>query len=131
MKKNELINEWLRRAKSNLERSRLGNNKIDYILYEDYCYDSQQCVKKSLKALLIFYDIEFPRTHSINVLLNLLETKIENIPVDIADGVILNDYAVETRYPGFYEPVNEEEFKKSLELAEKIFEWSITIIQRN
>ena len=131
MKKNELINEWLRRAKSNLERSRLGNNKIDDILYEDYCYDSQQCVEKSLKALLIFYDIEFPRTHSINVLLKLLENKIENIPDDIADGVILNDYAVETRYPGFYEPVSEEEFKKSLELAEKTFEWAITLIQKN
>jgi len=131
MKKNELLKEWLRRAKSNLERAKIGKNKIEDILYEDLCFDCQQCVEKSLKALLIFYDISFPRTHSINLLLSLLENQIKNIPIHITDNVILNDYAVETRYPGFYEPVSEEEYKNSLELADKTFDWVNSIIQKN
>ena len=131
MKKNELLKEWLRRAKSNLERAKIGKNKIEDILYEDLCFDCQQCVEKSLKALLIFYDISFPRTHSINLLLSLLENQIKNIPIHITDNVILNDYAVETRYPGFYEPVSEEEYKNSLELADKTFDWVNSIIKKN
>ncbi len=131
MKKNELLKEWLRRAKSNLERAKIGKNKIEDILYEDLCFDCQQCVEKSLKALLIFYDISFPRTHSINLLLSLLENQIKNIPIHITDNVILNDYAVETRYPGFYEPVSEEEYKNSLELAKKTFDWVNSIIKKN
>ena len=50
MKNNEFARDWLRRAKSNLERARVGKIK-DEILYEDLCFDCQQSAEKALKAL--------------------------------------------------------------------------------
>ena len=36
---------------------------------------------------------------------------------------ILTGYAVETRYPGDYEPVDEEDLKKAIEIAKEVLEW--------
>jgi len=35
----------------------------------------------------------------------------------------LISYAVETRYPGDYEPVNEDDYLNAMQLAEKVFKW--------
>ncbi|MGB9825381.1 MAG: HEPN domain-containing protein [Desulfofundulus sp.] len=43
---------WLRRARSNLERARLGRVS-EGILYEDLCFDAQQAAEKALKAVLV------------------------------------------------------------------------------
>jgi len=51
MRKKLLHEQWLERAKSNLDRARYGKTSR-YVLYEDLCFDCQQVVEKSLKALL-------------------------------------------------------------------------------
>ena len=68
MKNNEFVRDWLKRARSNLERARVGKIK-DEILYEDLCFDCQQSAEKAIKALLISINKEFPPTHSIARLL--------------------------------------------------------------
>jgi HEPN domain-containing protein len=35
----------------------------------------------------------------------------------------LTGYAVESRYPGDYEPVDETEYIKSVEIAENVLKW--------
>jgi len=62
MKNKDIISEWLKRARSNLERAR-AKKTSDEILYEDLCFDAQQAVEKSLKALLVRLDKPFPKTH--------------------------------------------------------------------
>jgi HEPN domain-containing protein len=58
--------EWIERAKSNLE---LAQTKISrHIYYEDLCYQSQQTVEKVLKGLLIYYGVEPKFTHNIDKL---------------------------------------------------------------
>ena len=52
MKNREIILNWLKRARSNLERAKMGKVTQE-ILYEDLCFDAQQAVEKSLKAILI------------------------------------------------------------------------------
>jgi len=44
--------DWLRRARSNLARAAQGQATPD-VLLEDVCFDAQQAVEKSLKALLV------------------------------------------------------------------------------
>jgi len=34
-----------------------------------------------------------------------------------------NDYAVQTRYPGDYTPIDEEEYKNTIIIAEKCVQW--------
>lgn len=61
-----LVDEWLRRAHSNLERARAGKTS-DEVLYEDLCFDCQQAVEKSIKALLVQLDVEFEKIHSLSL----------------------------------------------------------------
>ena len=130
MKNNEFARDWLRRAKSNLERARVGKIK-DEILYEDLCFDCQQSAEKALKALLISIDKEFPPTHSIARLLEIAsETKTE-IPAEIRKAIDLTDYAVKTRYPGESEPVTKEEYEEAVTIAATIYNWVSNIMLSN
>ena len=58
MKNLDKAMEWLRRAKSNLARAKVGKVSED-ILYEDLCFDAQQAAEKAFKAVCIINDIRF------------------------------------------------------------------------
>lgn len=122
MKRQQRANEWLQRAKSNMARAKAGKVSSE-ILYEDLCYDAQQTVEKALKALCILHEILFPKTHDIVYLMELLEKRSVPIPEDVYKARILTGYAVETRYPGEYEPVNEDDYVNAVALAEKVVKW--------
>ena len=68
---------WLRRAQSNLAYAR---HEVEGVLYEDHCFNAQQAVEKSLKALLLQHGVTFPFTHDIAVLLTLVETHVKPVP---------------------------------------------------
>jgi HEPN domain-containing protein len=122
MKNKEFVLEWLMRARSNLERARVGRISEE-IVYEDLCFDCQQTAEKALKALLIGLDKEFPWTHSIARLLDLISEAGIEIPEEVERVIDLTDYAVEARYPGERELVSEEEYEEALKLAEAVFDW--------
>ena len=127
MKNTEFARDWLRRAKSNLERARVGKIN-DEILYEDLCFDCQQSAEKAIKALLISIDKEFPPTHSIARLLEIVSETQTEIPAEIKKAIDLTDYAVKTRYLGESEPVTKEEYEEALTIAETIYNWVANIM---
>lgn len=130
MKNKEFVMEWLKRAKSNLERAKAGRISKD-VLYEDLCFDCQQSAEKAIKALLISIDKRFPPIHSIARLLELLsETDIE-IPEKVKKTIDLTDYAVETRYPRKREAITKKEYKRALDIAKNVFNWVSEIIEKN
>jgi HEPN domain-containing protein len=112
---------WLRRAKSNLLLAQ--TTKPEEVFWEDLCFDAQQCVEKSLKALLIFYNIRYPHTHSISVLLKTLQENRISFPEEFFQASFLTDYAVESRYPGNLELATQKDLEKALEHAQAIFNW--------
>jgi HEPN domain-containing protein len=117
---NEDYKVWLVRAKSSLALSKV---KIDEeIIYEDLCFQAQQAVEKSLKAFLVFFDVDPEKTHN---LVNLIKELVKHIdiPDEINEVVILNDYAIQTRYPGDYAPIEEDEYKKAIEKSEYCVKW--------
>jgi len=122
MKNLDKANEWLQRAKSNMARAKSGRVSPD-ILYEDLCYDAQQAVEKAFKSVCIIHEIVFPKTHDIAYLIELLEKGGVEVPENLQNAKILTGYAVETRYPGDYEPVDEEELRKAIEIAKKVLKW--------
>lgn len=129
MKNREIILDWLKRARSSLERAKMGK-VTQGILYEDLCFDAQQAVEKSLKAMLVKLNQSFPKTHSIGILLKLIEEAGVEIPENINQAKLLTAYVVDTRYPGDYEPVNKEEYKEALKIAEDVFKWLDNIINK-
>ncbi|HPO50987.1 MAG TPA: HEPN domain-containing protein [Spirochaetota bacterium] len=123
------IDEWIKFAKSNLSQADRKRKPKD-VLYEDLCFNCQQCVEKSLKALLIYNNIEFPKTHSINLLLDLLISNSIYIPDFVKNSVILNVYAVITRYPNDYNKITRNDYLEALKITKDVFEWVIEIINK-
>jgi len=122
MKNLDKATEWLQRAKSNMARAKAGRVSPD-ILYEDLCYDAQQAVEKAFKSVCIIHEIVFPKTHDIAYLIELLEKGGVEVPENLLNAKILTGYAVETRYPGDYEPVDKEDFRKAIEIAKEVLKW--------
>jgi HEPN domain-containing protein len=121
--------EWLNRAKSNLAQSKIGAGNPDIYL-EDLCFNAQQAAEKALKAVLIHREVFFPRTHSIAVLLSLVEQALSIIPSRVKNSSILSDYAVEIRYPGVSESVSQAEYEEAVNLAEQVVIWAQEIINK-
>jgi len=118
----DVVLAWLERARSDL---RLGKAALRAkgVLPEDACFHAQQCAEKALKALLLHQGIAFPKTHTIEVLLDLLKSQGTNIPSGVDESFGLSEYAVQTRYPGEWEPVTKAEARHSLEQAGLVLAW--------
>ena len=56
-------------------------------------------------------------------LIELLEKGKVEVPKDLQVAKILTGYAVETRYPGDYEPVNEDGYLNAMQIAEEVLQW--------
>lgn len=118
--------DWLRRARSNLVRAR--QDKPDEVLYEDLCFDAQQATEKALKALLLSRRIPFRFVHDIGELLEAASEGGIDVPENIWDASELTEYAVEARYPGPFETVTEEEWRRAVSFAEAVVAWVESVI---
>jgi len=96
--KQEIIKEWFAKADQDLGTAKLIATHIpEYI--DTVCFHCQQAAEKYLKAYLIQLEIEFPKTHQLGKLLDLISSK-ENISEEEYDKAeYLEAYAVEIRYP--------------------------------
>jgi HEPN domain-containing protein len=108
----EIPQEWIRHAKSDLHIAEIAMVNPG-ILLEDACFHAQQCAEKALKGLLTHLNISFPRTHVIEVLLDLLSASGVEVPPNIDETFTLTQYAVQTRYPGKWEVVDKGRSGKS------------------
>jgi len=64
---------WLQRAYSNLRLAEKGRGPE--IILEDLCFNAQQAAEKALKAVCLHKEQDFPKTHSITRLIDILEAK--------------------------------------------------------
>ncbi len=118
---------WIVRAESNLHLAQKGD--IEGVVYEDLCFEAQQAAEKAIKAVLIHFGDEFPKVHSFNVLLERLQKYIV-LPAHIEDVLELSDYAIQTRYPGDYYPVTEEEYHRAIIISQGVLKWAKKVIKR-
>ena len=114
------VQVWMQRAESSFKLGII--EKSEEIFYEDLCFQLQQACEKALKALLIQYDIDPPKTHFFGILLEEIEKHIQVLP-EVKEVLSLNNYAVQTRYPGNYMPVDEEEYLEIKEISETVLNW--------
>lgn len=113
--------DWLSRAGSDLALASIRPSKN--IRLEDLCYHAQQSAEKALKAVLIYSGTDFPRTHNIKTLTELLPQGIFRDPI-LDAAAILTDYAVTTRYPGEVEPILMAELKTARHIAKEVLAWA-------
>ena len=120
--------DWLRYAKSDLALASI--EKPEGAFLESHCFHTQPAAEKALKAALISVEVDPPKTHNIRMPLDLLPEDID-IPEGVEESVILTDYAVEFRYPGNTERVEEEEYRKAICLAESVVKWVQVFIHKD
>jgi HEPN domain-containing protein len=119
---------WMIRAYSNLSLAEKGGGKN--VMLEDLCFNAQQAAEKALKAVCIVKGLDFPKTHSIVRLLDIIESGGVEIPDAVSSADILTQYAVQTRYPGFVEEITTEEYEEALALAAKVVFWADNFIRQ-
>jgi HEPN domain-containing protein len=105
--KEEYLRNWVFRAREDIAViDRLF--ETDPVFYSStICFHAQQAVEKFLKALLVYHNVDFPRTHDVDFL--LIECKkidSKNFEFDLGS---LSDFGVNVRYPDdFYVPDKDE-----------------------
>jgi len=118
---------WLARAKSNLTIAEWGSGQPGVFL-EDLCFDAQQAAEKALKAVCVHHNLDFPKTHSLVILTDILESASLQIPPEVKAAAGLTSYPVQARYPDWGEEVTEEEYQRTLELARRVVSWVESIL---
>jgi HEPN domain-containing protein len=92
--------EWVAKAEGDfamVEREARARKSPNY---DGLCFHAQQCVEKYLKARLYEADIDFPKTHVLAVLLDLV-LPLEPLWETFREHLIfLTGFAVSFRYPG-------------------------------
>ncbi|MBX3364188.1 MAG: HEPN domain-containing protein [Phycisphaeraceae bacterium] len=79
-------------------------------------FHAQQAVEKSLKAYLVLRSIPFPRTHQIDLLMELCGSEVsENL--ETTRLLRMTKFAVTTRYPGAGPRATAEEADDACQIA--------------
>lgn len=119
---------WLDHANSDLKLALIGLESGD-ILYHQICFHAQQAAEKAIKAVLLSRGIDFPLTHDIQELLDIIEEGGFVLSLDILDSSSLTPYAVEARYPDYWRKITQKETEEAIELAENVVRWAQDEIQ--
>lgn len=92
--------EWIEKAEGDFRTARRETGTAEYPNYDATCFHAQQSAEKYLKARLVEAGKNFPKTHDLSVILNLLlplEPLWEYLREDLEQ---LTDLGIEVRYPG-------------------------------
>jgi HEPN domain-containing protein len=94
-----LVQQWL--TKADLDY-RTAERLLDdpEPLRESIAFHCQQAAEKYLKAYLVAKGIEFPKTHSISRLLDLVSSVDGTLAASLDQAESLTPFGVEIRYPG-------------------------------
>jgi len=117
--KKEIVRQWLARAEQDMKAGEALLVAEPPFLYPA-CFHAQQAAEKYLKALLTWHQIEFPKTHAIEQLLDLVEDAETETASSLKDAVALTPYGVDIQYPGDQPEPNLEEAHEVVELARKV-----------
>jgi HEPN domain-containing protein len=117
--KKVLVGQWLAKAEQDLKAGEALLATEPPCLYPA-CFHAQQAAEKYLKALLTFHQIEFPKTHAIELLLELLERVEPQTASQLQYAGELTPYGVDIRYPGDQPEPELDESRKAVDLARKV-----------
>jgi HEPN domain-containing protein len=116
-----LATAWL--AKARLDLLVCDNlTTQDADVWEAVAFHCQQAVEKALKAVLVRHQVEFPKTHDVQRLLDLLAEADPAVVEVSLDAVELTPYGVEYRYPGEYPPVDRASALAAVAVARRVYD---------
>jgi HEPN domain-containing protein len=85
------------------------------------CFFAQQAVEKAIKSILVYLQVEFPKSHDLEALANLMPSEW-TVTSRVPDLAALTEWAVEARYPGDWPEATTEDAEYAVTLASEVLE---------
>ncbi|MFT5367870.1 MAG: HEPN domain-containing protein [Candidatus Latescibacterota bacterium] len=114
------VKRWLKYAQEDLNTAQNLSDQDDFVPRQA-CWFAQQSAEKALKAILIFLQIEFPFSHDLDVLCNLVSDDWGLKPKH-SDLASLTEWAVESRYPGDWPEATVEDANNAVQEAQSLWQ---------
>lgn len=118
---NKEVKMWLIKALNDYKTAeKLLGFPAEEIITDTLCFHCQQFVEKTLKAFLVYKNVDFEKVHSLEYLVKLCTDKDDSFTWLYEVAKNLSEYAIEIRYPDeFYIPTVDEA-KECFELVVKV-----------
>lgn len=122
--------EWLAKVSLDLRGARIDLEAAPPLV-EDALFHCQQAIEKSLKALLVWNDTPFRKTHSLEELGRVC-TSLHGALNDLVDEAVpLTEYAWAFRYPGAPPTPERHEAEHALDVAERVVRAVVGLLPRS
>jgi len=117
--RDEFVRQWLSKAEEDFNAAK---SLITYgaSFLSTICFHSQQAAEKYFKAFLTYHQVEFPKTHDIDELLDLIAPTDSKLSESLRDVIVLTNYGVDVRYPGDFPNVTTSDAQQAIQMAEKV-----------
>jgi HEPN domain-containing protein len=113
-----LVRQWMDKAQQDMAAGEALLATEPPFLYPA-CFHAQQAAEKYLKALLTAHQIECPKTHAIERLLDLVKPVDAEASSGLEAAAELTPYGVDIRYPGDQPEPDMAEGQRAAKLARK------------
>ncbi len=120
--------EWLDFSKADLRGARVlsETQKLENLV----SYHCHQAAEKALKAVLVEIGVDFPKTHDLGLLADLIRNNGTSVAEILPLLKEINPYSIAPRYPGF--ETESSELPLLMDSAQSIFDYAVAVIeQRN
>ncbi len=123
-----VLRRWLRYAEDDLRAAE--------VLLEQggvpraSCFHAQQAAEKAIKAVFVFLQVDFPFTHNLDRLRDLLPDGW-TLKEDFPDLARLSAWAVEPRYPGDVIEATHHDAETAVEQARNIYETTLEDLKQH
>ena len=125
----DLVRRWLAKAEEDFGvAARLLSEQGPYL--SAIGFHSQQAAEKFLKAVLVRHQIDFPKTHDIKELLNLVATVDAILAEPLRIAVPLTPYGVDIRYPDDFPALDLDDARTAVSLAATVRESVLRHLER-
>lgn len=124
----QIIQDWLNKAELDIASAEYLLSHDPPLLYPS-CFHSQQAAEKCLKAFLTWKQVEFPKTHIIEELLDLISTFDIELAASLESAAKLTPYGVDLRYPGDQGEPSLEESRNALRLAAQVRDAVLSLVR--
>ncbi len=114
-----ILRDWLRKADADMALAEhLLSDAAQFT--NAIAFHCQQAAEKYLKAFLTWHTTEFPKTHDLDQLLDLVRSVDASLAEGLRGAIVLTPYGVELRYPGDRPDVTPDEARQAVSLARQV-----------
>lgn len=110
---------WIEYANEDLRIAELAFKLSSNLPYRIIAFHSQQCAKKYPKTFMVYHKIDFPYTHNISTLIEMLLSVVD-LNKKLQQAKELSKYAVAVRYPTEYLKISRSEALRTIKISRRV-----------